>query len=64
MTPLTPLQSLSFTSEKNQGRKVFLNEGFSEAFCDLMDLAKTHDCQFLRLDRDGDSVEGLPTFDW
>ena len=37
---------------------------FSSSFVDLILLAQKHDCQILRLDRDGPVYEDLPTFVW
>jgi hypothetical protein len=40
--------------------------GFSEAFASLYEFAAKHEENFryLKLDRDGDELEGFPTFEW
>ena len=38
--------------------------GFSQAFLNLLALCRVRGFGYLRLDRDGDTIEGLPTFDW
>jgi hypothetical protein len=38
--------------------------GVGTAVKNLYDLASRHDCSYLRLDRDGPEIEGLPVFDW
>jgi hypothetical protein len=30
----------------------------------IVKLAHEHDCAFINFDRDGDDVDGLPTYDW
>lgn len=39
-------------------------EGFSDAFNNLLKLAKDNGCKFLQLDCDGVEYEDLPKFDW
>ena len=41
-----------------------LSAGLSPAACQLVQLAKEHDCEWIRLDCDVPTVDGLPTFDW
>lgn len=38
--------------------------GFSQEFLTLMATARSLSCQWLNLDRDGDVLSGLATFDW
>jgi hypothetical protein len=38
-------------------------EAYPDLVC-LLILAKSHNCKWLVLDRDGDVVEGLPIFEW
>lgn len=37
---------------------------YSEAFKNLLTLAKENGCTYLQLDGDGPLIEGLPTFEW
>lgn len=37
---------------------------FSVAFQNLIKFVRQHKCKWLRLDCDGDTIEGLQTFDW
>jgi len=37
---------------------------YSVGFKHLLRLAHNHECKFLHLDRDGETYEDLPTFDW
>lgn len=37
---------------------------FSQAFRDALRLAQDNDCDYLRLDRDANEVDGLQVFDW
>jgi hypothetical protein len=30
----------------------------------LLEIARKNDCEWLRLDRDGDEIDGLQVFDW
>ena len=39
-------------------------EGFSAAFCNLLTLAHSRGCCYLKLDCDGPLREDLPHFDW
>lgn len=39
-------------------------EGFSDAFINLLKLAKKNGCKFLQLDCDGVEYEDLPKFNW
>lgn len=39
-------------------------EGFSDAFINLLKLAKKNGCKFLQLDCDGVEYEDLPKFEW
>lgn len=39
-------------------------EGYSEALFDLLILTDFLDCEYLKLDRDGDEWDELPRFDW
>jgi len=39
-------------------------EGYSAAFCNLMTLAHSLGCSYLKLDCDGPLREDLPKFDW
>jgi hypothetical protein len=38
--------------------------GFSQAFCNLMELARKANCKFLQLDCDGVEYDDLLKFDW
>lgn len=38
--------------------------GFSEAFTELLRLARQEGCAFLLLDGEGPTYDGLPLFDW
>lgn len=38
--------------------------GFPDDLQRCMDFSKKHDCPWLRLDCDGDQVDGLEHFDW
>ena len=39
-------------------------DGFSDAFINLLKIARAKGCKFLQLDGDGVSYEDLPTFEW
>lgn len=39
-------------------------KGFSPTFKKLIKLAKTHKCQYIRIDRDGPQYDGLEIFTW
>lgn len=41
-----------------------MNMKMSPEFIDLIKLAQVHGCRYLELDRDGQTYEGLPTFNW
>ena len=41
-----------------------IKKHFSSSFVGLILLAQKHDCQILRLDRDGPVYDDLPTFVW
>ena len=45
-------------------KKSLMKDGYSEALCNLLELAKNQGCKFLQLDGDGTQYEDLPTFDW
>jgi len=38
--------------------------GYSEALCNLMELARRNDCKYLQLDRDGVEYDDLPKHNW
>ena len=38
--------------------------GFSSAFLAVLEYARDRGCRYLYLDRDGESVDDLPTFNW
>lgn len=38
--------------------------GYSDAMIDLMVIARSNDCVFIALDRDGHTYDELPQFDW
>ena len=40
------------------------SELYSDAFKNLIRIAREHSCQYLKLDRDGQTYPGLKTFDW
>ncbi len=42
----------------------FTDAGLSSAFLQLWDVVRTNGFGLLQLDRDGDVIDGLPTFDW
>jgi hypothetical protein len=39
-------------------------KNISEEFRDLLAFTKLHECEWLRLDRDAETIDGLPTFEW
>jgi hypothetical protein len=41
-----------------------VNNGYSSAFCNLIRLAWTLDADMIRLDRDAEECDELPTFQW
>jgi hypothetical protein len=43
---------------------VVLDMGWPDEFAALFSLAMKHGCNWLMLDRDGDVVDDLPTFEW
>ena len=40
------------------------NWPYSDALKKLIQLARSLDCDYLKLDRDGETYDGLETFDW
>jgi hypothetical protein len=50
--------------EVEEFEKDFLEVGFSKEFLALIKLACGEGCNWLQLDRDGDTVDGLPVFKW
>lgn len=38
--------------------------GFSKYFIELVKISHYKECKFLQLDRDGDEIDGLKTFEW
>lgn len=40
------------------------DEGLSDEFISLMELAEQLGCEYLKLDRDGPIYDDLPTFEW
>lgn len=49
---------------EDEYRQNVLDGGFSSEFFDLMRLASRLECDYLKLDADGDMVDDLRTFDW
>lgn len=44
--------------------KALKNLGYSDAFANLLTLARQSGCKYLQLDCDGIEYADLPTFDW
>jgi hypothetical protein len=45
-------------------QEALLNDDYSQAFVDLLKLAKKFGCTYLKLDRDGTEYDDLPQFTW
>jgi hypothetical protein len=41
-----------------------IETGYSQEFCHLLRIARKYKCRFINPDRDGEFIDGLPTFDW
>ena len=52
------------TGPINEEVKTMIKLGFSAAFVELFKLAWNERCHFIKIDRDGDGVDGLPKFEW
>lgn len=50
--------------ERREYMDSYRKHGFSEALVKLLKLSRKNGCDQLRLDRDGDVVEGLERFNW
>ena len=53
-----------FVGTKEDMAKRAENRGFGEGLQKMLSLARKNDCQHLRLDSDGPTLEGYEVYDW
>jgi len=53
-----------YVNKNPQPVKNFVGRGLSGALPTLLEFARAHDCQWIKLDRDADPIDALPTYEW